>query len=121
MTDVVAVLTAERARRQARLDALQRALATMVAASDGSNADDEHDPEGATIAFERAQLVAQMTQARADVIEADQTLARVQDGSYGSCEICGTPIGADRLAARPTATRCIDCAAPGIDARSRRS
>lgn len=31
------------------------------------------------------------------------------EGSYGSCEECGGPIGQDRLAAVPDATRCISC------------
>ena len=30
-------------------------------------------------------------------------------GSYGSCEVCGGPIGEDRLAAVPEATRCLSC------------
>jgi len=121
MTEPAEVLTAERLRRRARLDALQRMFDAMVAASEGSNADDEHDPEGATIAFERSQLMTQLAQARADVLEADQALARVRAGSYGRCETCGEPIAAQRLAARPTATRCMSCAGRGIDARTRRS
>ncbi len=108
--DVSAILIAERVRRQARSAALEAAFTAMVAASEGSNADDEHDPEGATIAFERSQLMAQLTQARADVLEAEQAIGRVRAGTYGVCEICGQPIAAQRLAARPTATRCIGCA-----------
>ena len=121
MSDVAAVLMAERLRRQARLDGLRRDLAAIVAASDGSNADDEHDPEGATIAFERSQVIAQLAQARADVLEADGALARVDAGSYGTCDVCGEPIAAQRLAARPTTSLCIRCAGRGIDASSRRS
>ena len=34
-----------------------------------------------------------------------------QKGSYGSCEVCGGPIGEDRLAAVPEATRCLSCQA----------
>ncbi|HEV2476287.1 MAG TPA: TraR/DksA family transcriptional regulator [Candidatus Dormibacteraeota bacterium] len=32
-------------------------------------------------------------------------------GTYGSCEACGEPIGEDRLAAVPEATRCLSCQA----------
>jgi DnaK suppressor protein len=39
----------------------------------------------------------------------DETLARIDDGSYGFCEKCGVEIGIKRLEARPTATLCIDC------------
>jgi RNA polymerase-binding transcription factor DksA len=38
----------------------------------------------------------------------NRALARIDDGSYGSCEVCGNPISAERLDAIPTAYRCID-------------
>ncbi|WP_306514392.1 TraR/DksA family transcriptional regulator, partial [Janibacter hoylei] len=79
-------------------------------ASEGSNADDEHDPEGATIAFERSQVDALARQAREHLREIDAALARLDAGDYGTCERCGRPISAGRLEARPTARTCIDCA-----------
>ena len=85
----------------------------MVAASRDSNADDEHDPEGATIAFERAQLVAVLKQATSDLTELDAALARVEGGTYGVCERCGLPIAPARLEARPAARHCIACATTG--------
>ncbi len=75
----------------------------VVASSRDTNADDEHDPEGATIAFERSQVGALAQQARARVAEIDAALARLADGSYGTCEVCGLPIEPERLEARPTA------------------
>jgi RNA polymerase-binding transcription factor DksA len=45
----------------------------------------------------------------ADTLRA--ALARIADGSYGTCSVCGTAIGAGRLAALPAATTCIGCAA----------
>ena len=39
----------------------------------------------------------------------EKTLARIEDGNYGFCDICGIEIGIRRLEARPTATLCIDC------------
>lgn len=82
----------------------------IVEASRGSNADDEHDPEGATIAFERAQTEALAGQAATDLAEFDAALARLDDGTYGICEVCGRPIAPARLEARPAARRCIHCA-----------
>jgi len=41
----------------------------------------------------------------AEVTRAEEKLA---DGTYGSCDVCGRPISAARLEARPWATRCID-------------
>ena len=49
-------LLAVRADAVARLRALRAEVAGIVEASRDSNADDEHDPDGATIAFERAQV-----------------------------------------------------------------
>jgi DnaK suppressor protein len=57
-------LARERAAALAQIEALTREFDGVVAASRASNADDEHDPEGATIAFERQQVVALLDRAR---------------------------------------------------------
>ena len=106
-------LAAERAEAVAAAVQLRHQIDEVVAASEGSNADDEHDPEGATIAFERQQLVALLEQAERRVADLDRALEREQSGAYGVCEACGQPIGAERLAARPQARTCIDCARAG--------
>lgn len=94
-----------------RLAALGVAFDDVVAASAWSNADDEHDPEGATIGFERAQIAALRRQAATDLGEALAALDRLDAGTYGRCEVCGGPVPDERLDARPTARRCIACAA----------
>lgn len=106
-----ALLVAVREEAQRRLDALRAEHAAVVDASRDSNADDEHDPEGATIAFERAQVDALAQAARDRLAEVDAALDRLTDGSYGTCAGCGRPIPDGRLAARPTATTCVGCAA----------
>ncbi len=93
-----------------RLRELTADFDAVVAASRDSNADDEHDPEGATIAFERSQTGALIKQARGTLAEIDAALDRVGSGAYGTCESCGGPIGEGRLEARPTARTCIGCA-----------
>ncbi|MEV4343791.1 TraR/DksA C4-type zinc finger protein [Actinoplanes sp. NPDC049596] len=95
---------------EAEVATLAADLEGLFAASRDSNADDEHDPEGATIGFERAQLTALLTAARERIAEVDEALARVDAGTYGTCERCGRPIGEERLAARPSARYCISCA-----------
>ncbi|HEU5270590.1 MAG TPA: TraR/DksA C4-type zinc finger protein [Jatrophihabitans sp.] len=92
------------------LTALHRDLAEIIASSAGANADDEHDPEGATIAFERAQLSALVEQAETRLAELAAAQQRLQDGSYDRCERCGGPIGEQRLLARPATRRCVRCA-----------
>jgi DnaK suppressor protein len=112
-------MTTERRRRLERAEAeaieqiasLERQHDDIVAASADSNADDEHDPEGATIAFERQQVAALLEQARRTRADVERALATHDAGDDGSCESCGAPIGAERLEARPTARTCIACAA----------
>jgi RNA polymerase-binding transcription factor DksA len=82
----------------------------MVAASSHSNADDEHDPEGATIAFERSQVAALVLQVQSHVAEVEAAMRRLEAGTYGVCERCGQPIAPARLEARPSARMCIRCA-----------
>lgn len=103
-------LARERREAERRLQALERDLAAVKQASEGSNADDEHDPEGATIAFEREQLAALVHRARQRIHDLDDALRRLDDGTYGRCRSCGTTISAGRLEALPATRTCRDCA-----------
>ena len=103
-------LAGERSAALAQIEALTREFDEVVAASKASNADDEHDPEGATIAFERSQIGALVRQVRHHVAEVDAAFTRVDAGTYGVCEGCGHEIGAERLDALPATRVCIRCA-----------
>jgi DnaK suppressor protein len=105
------MLLAERGRVRERIGALEREFAGIAEAASGGGTDDEHDPEGATLAFERQHTAALLGQAREQLAAVDAALGRLADGSYGVCERCGQPIGEDRLAARPAARTCVRCAA----------
>src|ERR1700742_799794 len=105
-----AALDAERTATLDQVAGLERDFASIVAASQADNADDEHDPEGATIAWERQHVAALLAQAREHLAAIDEALRRLGEGGYGRCEVCGQPIAPERLAARPTATRCLACA-----------
>jgi RNA polymerase-binding protein DksA len=104
------LLEAERQAALDRLVALERDHAGIVDAAHSANSDDEHDPEGATIAYEREHVAALLDQTRDHVSRIDAALRRLDDGTYGLCDRCGQPIAPDRLEARPTATMCIACA-----------
>jgi RNA polymerase-binding transcription factor DksA len=82
----------------------------IVASSDAANLDDEHDPEGATVGFERAQVSALLERARAQLEALDAASDRIKRGSYGVCEQCAEPIPAARLAAQPATRACVACA-----------
>lgn len=108
------------AARERLEDAKAAAIAQIAALSldyDGivtANAlvalDDEHDPEGASTAFERAHTGALLDQARDHLEALDRALERLERGDYGRCEICGKPIPPDRLDVLPAATTCVQCA-----------
>jgi DnaK suppressor protein len=104
------LLIADQATTEARIVSLERDWTGIVESSAMTSGDDEHDPEGATIAFERAQIETLIEQARAHLEEIDDALERVRTGGYGICEGCGQPIAAGRLEARPFSTTCITCA-----------
>ena len=108
--DLHDLLIADRVTTEARIVSLERDWTGIVESAAMTSADDEHDPEGATIAFERAQIETLIEVAREHLDEIDDALERVRTGGYGMCEDCGQPIAAGRLEARPFTTTCISCA-----------
>jgi len=80
--------------------------------------DDEHDPEGSTVGFERALVIDLLSQAEADVAALEAALERFDAGTYGRCEPCGRAIPTERLAANPTTRACVGCAQASAAATS---
>jgi RNA polymerase-binding transcription factor DksA len=105
-------LNTDRDQALGRIAGLEREFGAIVAStSDGSaGGDDEHDPEGATVAFERQHVASLIDQARARLAEIDAALRKVTSGTYEICDICQGPIGLERLAARPASLTCVRCA-----------
>lgn len=50
-----------------------------------------------------------LTATRQSLAEATEALQRIDQGTYGTCEACGTAIPAERLDIRPQARRCVSC------------
>ncbi|TDP92003.1 TraR/DksA family transcriptional regulator [Labedaea rhizosphaerae] len=103
-------MAAARAETIRLIEALGGRWQAIVDASALAADDDEHDPEGATVAFERAQVGSTLVAAQAELAELDTAAARIADGTYWTCTACGGPIAQDRLEARPMARTCIACA-----------
>jgi DnaK suppressor protein len=103
-------LAEQRTAAELSIDELERSIHGITGARQDSNSDDEHDPEGVTLAYERSQADALLTQARGRLVDVDAALARLEAGVYGTCERCGDRIAPARLKARPAARRCITCA-----------
>lgn len=109
--DLRARIDEERDRTRARLSALRARLDDIVAGATTDPPDDEHDPEGSTIAYERAQVDALASRALRRLSDLDDAQARVVAGTCDVCLRCGRAVGFDRLMARPTARLCVTCAA----------
>ncbi|MCI0154909.1 TraR/DksA family transcriptional regulator [Dermacoccus nishinomiyaensis] len=106
-----ALLVEKRRETVARLRGLDESWADIVESARDANIDDEHDPEGSTVAVARAQVSSLADEGRGRLAAIDAALARVETGTFGVCERCGATIPDGRLEARPTATRCVTCAA----------
>jgi DnaK suppressor protein len=58
---------------------------------------------------ERGRVIAVGRALRSNLREVERALAKLDAGTYGTCERCGNPIGDERLEAIPWAPLCIDC------------
>lgn len=110
MTDQAARLAERRAETLTAIEALSGRLDGIIDSSRYETNDDEHDPEGVTVAFERAQTAGLLEMARAELRALDAADARLAAGTYGVCVRCGRPIAAARLDALPATGTCIGCA-----------
>jgi len=115
-----AMLTsAERARLKAELEARRTALRVEVKAQLAGSGDDrvvglrnriQESGDEWGVADGLAELdLAEARHALGELTEVDGALARMRDGTYGECVDCGVAIAPARLAAYPTAQRCITC------------
>jgi RNA polymerase-binding transcription factor DksA len=103
------LLRDERARTERQVRRLTEQLDDIVSSSALTVGDDEHDPEGPTIAFERAQLQGRLAEARRELDSLDEAQQRLDTGTYGRCEHCGEPIPPGRLQVLPTTSLCARC------------
>jgi RNA polymerase-binding transcription factor len=100
----------ERRTTLARIRSMRADFEAIVSATVDSNADDEHDPEGSTIAYDRAQTAALLVEAEGYMGEIDDAFDRLTNGRYFNCAECGAQIAPERLSARPATRLCVQCA-----------
>ena len=65
--------------------------------------------DGTTEAVERFTTTAAARSISKSLADVDRALAKIEDGTYGSCDVCGKAIPANRLEALPATARCKDC------------
>jgi DnaK suppressor protein len=67
--------------------------------------------EGTAMAVDRLSEVAVHDKLQVTLADVDRALVKLDDDSYGVCDVCGQPIAEGRLEALPWATRCVADAA----------
>jgi DnaK suppressor protein len=108
-----------RAKEEARAELRRRKAAILQATQ---RADAEVDALRTADRGQELEEVAQTEQGLADLerlgdaerlelVRIDAALERLDKGTYGTCDDCGRPIEARRLAALPWAVLCSECAA----------
>lgn len=98
------MLRALKAEKARLLDELKK---QQVASQDHPTTGN-HMADDATDVAEQAKTLALRTHLEGMLKEVDRALARIEKGTYGSCEKCGKPIGEERLQAMPWVTLCIE-------------
>lgn len=104
-------LEAERTRLRGAVVFLEKENAGSVEEELGEIAgrgDDNHLADMATATYDRELDEGLEEGAQHTLDEVEAALLRIDEGSYGVCEVCGEPIGAERLSAIPWARLCID-------------
>lgn len=71
---------------------------------------DDNFADSAAATAERSEKLALISTERERLADVEAALARMDEGTYGTCEVCGRPIPEARLEARPLSARCVDCA-----------
>jgi len=104
--DVTAELLAKKAEIEQKMNRL-----TAPAGEQGSISFGKRVGEGTSMAVDRLSQVAVHDRLQTTLADVERALAKLEDGSYGRCDVCGRPIGDERLEALPWAVRCVQDAA----------
>jgi DnaK suppressor protein len=94
-----------------RADLLARMAGISAAPTDsGGISFGKRVGDGTSIAVERLTQVAAHEQMLDQLAEVDRALAKLDEGTYGTCDSCGAEIPGGRLEVHPWAIRCVACA-----------
>jgi DnaK suppressor protein len=92
---------------RAEIGKAESSIADRLGDSVSDAGDDQADVGAKT--YEREHELSLTYNARDLLAQSERALARIEAGTYGSCESCGQPIGKARLKAFPRATLCVSC------------
>jgi len=100
-------LATEAAALRADIERAESDIASRLGDAVGDAGDDQADVGAKT--FEREHELALTHNARELLAQNERAIARIEAGTYGTCESCGQAIGKARLQAFPRATLCVTC------------
>ena len=95
-------------RSSAERDQLERAARRAGRSTRPSSAFDDNFADTGQVAAEQGENRALAAQLRDQLDDVERALAKLDDGTYGTCEVCGEPIGDARLEAMPATRFCIE-------------
>jgi RNA polymerase-binding transcription factor DksA len=107
-------MTAARERLEKEKSRIGALIGNMAEDNDeGAGSDelatvDQHPADAGSETFEREKDMAILSNLEDQIVEIEKALARVDEGTYGTCEACGKPIGDERLEVVPTARYCVE-------------
>jgi len=104
-----AQLLAERERLSRAIAELDAGLSESLEDSSEESPYDQHMAETAAVTLDREIDLTLEESARSVIAQIDRALEKLDDGTYGTCESCGRPIGEERLLVAPFATLCVEC------------
>jgi DnaK suppressor protein len=105
-----AAIEAEQLRTAQQVTSLRKSFTDIVESTDSISTDDEHDPEGATIAYERSQVSALLRRYVGELAALDDALRHIDDCDSTRCQACGADIVLERLLTLPHVRTCVECA-----------
>ena len=101
------LLTEERARLAEAMEGVQRGVDAQADSSELSSYD-QHPGDAGSETFEREKDLSILEALETSIDEVDEALQRLDEGTYGRCEVCGRDIGNERLVARPATRFCVE-------------
>lgn len=101
-------LTEERERLEATLEGLETDVEAQKESLSELSVVDEHQGDIGTETFEREKDLSILESVQAALEDVDAAMHRLDEGTYGMCEVCHEPIADDRLEAVPAARFCLE-------------
>jgi DnaK suppressor protein len=102
-------LEEERTRLQGIREGIQREQDDAISeAGNELSSFDQHPGDSGTETFEMEKNVSLLEQVDDELLEVEAAVQRLERGTYGTCQVCGRPIGDERLEAMPATRFCVE-------------